>query len=145
MMLPSVDSLMTSLTTRNRTAWPSCYLTTTSIFRDFTFPPLSREGTCHHSLTARHHGVITVVRDATPKQSSMAAQGHTEEAAMKLCTFPVSRCALPAAAPALVFPNCLTTPKGQTLPSSVFLSRIEGDPLGSSRTFFLSQITQAPP
>jgi hypothetical protein len=27
---------------------PGCHLTMTLIFRDFTFPPQSREGCCHH-------------------------------------------------------------------------------------------------
>lgn len=29
-------------------AGPSCHLTMPLIFRDFTFPPLKREGSCYH-------------------------------------------------------------------------------------------------
>lgn len=84
-----------SLTTQNRTAWPSGRLTPTLIFRGFTFPPLSRAGTCHHSLTARHRGVITVARVTTHKQSSMVAQcctGEQPQSSLLLQMFSLQLC-----------------------------------------------------
>lgn len=98
---------------------PDWHLTAALIFRDFTFPSLSREGTCQHGQAPWGHDTV---RAPHTSEAPWLAQCCTGEVTTGLSS---SQCALPAAVPALVFSKYLTTSQGQTLPLSVFLSGFE--------------------